>query len=97
MNALTFWGVVGIACLAALNVVRFGVPHVVRLVRAARLSRPASNDANPPGGAVAWVQQLVDAAGAKAEPEFVLGHLRAGSTAAIVMADRIRRLEGAPQ
>lgn len=96
MDALTFWGVIGIAALVTLNVVWYGVPHVLQLVRAVRQSRPANSDAKPPAGAVAWVQQLVDAAGAKAEPEFVLGHLRSGSTAAAVMADRIRRLEGAP-
>lgn len=97
MNALTFYGLIGLGALVALNALRYGVPALLSWRKASKAAKPASNDAAPPAGAVEWVQQLVDAAGAKAEPEFILGHLRAGSTAAIVMADRICRLEGTPK
>lgn len=98
MNQLQLWGIAGVVALVAINVLVYGGPKAMAWLksRKAGKAKPASNDAGPPAGAVEWVQQLVDAAGGKAEPEFVLQHLRSGSTAAVVMADRIRRLEGAP-
>lgn len=42
---------------------------------------------------VAWVKEILDAAGQKADPQFVLDHLRLGSNREAVMVARIKQLE----
>lgn len=93
MNQLTFYGLLGLAVLVGINAVVYGGPWLVGRLKARKSSRTASNDAAPPSGAVEWVQQITAAAGGSAEPDFILNHLLIGSTAAGIMASRIKQLE----
>lgn len=89
MSTLTLLGGTGIVALLAIN----AAPYVkAQLAKA----KEQSVEVNPQPKPQQWVEEIVSAAGAKASAEFILKHLRAGSSAADVMADRIKELEGTP-
>lgn len=90
------WGFAGLSALVLLNV----AAQYLKVHTAKTGEEPVADTSVPERVSTKpnteWVEAIIKAAGTTAKPEFLLKHIRNGSSPAEVMADRIKELEGEP-
>lgn len=87
------YGGIGLAIIGVIYAVLKFLPSFLATRPAKSIDTTYGSDNAPPAGAVAWVSEMVKAAGFAADPKFVLEQLLAGSTKSELMESRIAQLE----